>query len=602
MFARRARNWALGGAFTIVAIASAVAQQPVVLPDLDQGWDTGQRQEWYDRSQGSRLIPLTWFQYLETKEGGEFFGSFENLSRFGYLPRPGAGAADLPIGFAEDVQSDLTFGRTKLRWKARQGDKEPWLGFNCSACHTGAIEYEGKSFLVDGGQSMSNFQAFMKSLNAALEDTRGDPVKWKRLAGNVLPQGESDDALKTAFDALLSWQHKEAEQNDSPLEYGPGRIDAFGHIFNKVALTLDYDNATKNPADAPVSIPFIWRAPQLESLQYNGIAKKMVLGNIDFGALGRNVGEVIGVFGDVVAHKDPGVLDGFTSSVEVRNLIGLEDTLAELRPPAWPKSLPKDLTPGVTSEGETLFKEHCESCHEIVDRKELSALIDNKRLFRFAGDSPGTDPWMACNAIAYRSSSGVLNGLQSDAITDDVKLGPEAGLATLLQATVKATLFSRKADIAVSAIRKFFHIPVFGGREGSGTTVLLPPDDPRRSATKSAQLDKCKTADMFGYTARPLNGVWATAPYLHNGSVPDLNSLLLPPDERPRDFWVGTRQYNPKLMGFDMTKEAPGNTFHFVARDDKGPIDGNSNAGHDYGNADLTDPQRHAIIEYLKTL
>ena len=86
--------------------AAALAQSPSVSPELDQGWSQLDRAKWYRASQGSRLIPWDWFQNLETKEGGERFAAMSNLSRYGYLPAPGASPDDLPIGFAKDVQSD----------------------------------------------------------------------------------------------------------------------------------------------------------------------------------------------------------------------------------------------------------------------------------------------------------------------------------------------------------------------------------------------------------------------------------------------------------------------------------------------------------------
>ncbi|PNB46292.1 hypothetical protein C1X73_34765, partial [Pseudomonas sp. FW305-130] len=53
------------------------------------------------------------------------------------------------------------------------------------------------------------------------------------------------------------------------------------------------------------------------------------------------------------------------------------------------------------------------------------------------------------------------------------------------------------------------------------------------------------------YRARPLNGVWATAPYLHNGSVPSLYWMLSPAAERPKSFCMGGgRDYDPKQVGF----------------------------------------------------
>ena len=52
------------------------------------------------------------------------------------------------------------------------------------------------------------------------------------------------------------------------------------------------------------------------------------------------------------------------------------------------------------------------------------------------------------------------------------------------------------------------------------------------------------------YRARPLNGVWATAPYLHNGSVPSLYWMLKPAAERPKQFCMGTRDFDPQQVGF----------------------------------------------------
>lgn len=96
------------------------------------------------------------------------------------------------------------------------------------------------------------------------------------------------------------------------------------------------------------------------------------------------------------------------------------------------------------------------------------------------------------------------------------------------------------------------------------------------------------------YLARPLTGVWATAPYLHNGSVPTLWHLLHP-DQRPAKFIVGNREYDPVKIGY----VTDGNGWTF---DTSQP--GNSNIGHSgakYGTA-LTEDQKTALIEYLKTI
>jgi len=99
------------------------------------------------------------------------------------------------------------------------------------------------------------------------------------------------------------------------------------------------------------------------------------------------------------------------------------------------------------------------------------------------------------------------------------------------------------------------------------------------------------------YKARPLNGIWATAPYLHNGSVRTMRQLLLPASKRQKTFKVGSTEFDPNDIGF--VDEGA------FTLDTSRP--GNSNAGHDgpvYGNAELEadKDQMNALLEYLKTL
>ena len=58
----------------------------------------------------------------------------------------------------------------------------------------------------------------------------------------------------------------------------------------------------------------------------------------------------------------------------------------------------------------------------------------------------------------------------------------------------------------------------------------------------------------LAYKVRPLNGVWATPPYLHNGSVPTVDALLGPPEERPKKFYLGNREYDPVNLGYKIDK------------------------------------------------
>jgi hypothetical protein len=100
-----------------------------------------------------------------------------------------------------------------------------------------------------------------------------------------------------------------------------------------------------------------------------------------------------------------------------------------------------------------------------------------------------------------------------------------------------------------------------------------------------------------GYVSVPLDGLWLRAPYLHNGSVPNLAALLDPASQRPAKFWRGYDVYDPAGVGFVTTGADAEKAGTFL--DTTQP--GNSNAGHAYG-TDLSADDKRALIEYLKTL
>jgi hypothetical protein len=100
------------------------------------------------------------------------------------------------------------------------------------------------------------------------------------------------------------------------------------------------------------------------------------------------------------------------------------------------------------------------------------------------------------------------------------------------------------------------------------------------------------------YEARVLQGIWATAPYLHNGSVPTLWELLTPPKDRKSTFMVGSRLFDAKDVGF-VTDQSPFKSGSFTA--DPANANGNGNGGHVYGTT-LSETDRRALLEYLKTL
>lgn len=140
-------------------------------------------------------------------------------------------------------------------------------------------------------------------------------------------------------------------------------------------------------------------------------------------------------------------------------------------------------------------------------------------------------------------------------------------------------------------------------------------DSTRWAAADSASLALMKTLGYRkqiealnggGYVAPDLRGVWATAPYLHNGSVPTLWHLLHP-DKRPVRFYVGGHELDYDKVGIAGSEGKDG-----VYRYPKGYVPwsrpmlydtrepGRSNKGHEFRN--LTEAEKRAVLEYLKVL
>jgi hypothetical protein len=113
------------------------------------------------------------------------------------------------------------------------------------------------------------------------------------------------------------------------------------------------------------------------------------------------------------------------------------------------------------------------------------------------------------------------------------------------------------------------------------------------------------------YKPRPLAGIWAAGPFLHNGSVPTIYQLLLPADQRDKKFFVGTRDFDPVNLGLSTQPPTKGGFWLDTS------VTGNSNVGHEfrkgyiqwtpasppqYGviGTEWTEEDRRDIIEYLK--
>ncbi len=604
--------------------------------NAEQGWTETQRNLWYSINQGSRLMPLSWMRALEQPGNSRPFLAPDHIAGFRYIPDwSGAGATGLPLGFAVEDRGDRHLVRTRLRWYAGQRDLEPWVGLTCSACHTGEIAHGGQRLRVDGAPAMADFQRFVEAVDQALIAARDDGAKWDRFARAVLSTNDTPGnrlLLRGALDRLIADEQQIARLNGNPIRYGFFRLDAFGHIYNKTVILSGAAQPTGNPSNAPVSYPFLWNVPQHDFVQWNGSAVNKWLqlgrGRLDIGAVGRNAGEVIGVFGDVVVRpRRRSNYQLFPSSINANNLVVVEQELLNvLLPPAWPEDMLGRIDRASAARGALLFDQQCSGCHAPLGRTDLTTPV-YAHMGWFAYDAPpprpgsnnvppGTDPLMACNGFYYSAASGLLRGYSTGGHT----IGERDQIINLLTLVVTNSLVGKWRQLLIVAGEIFLGIEPRPLAEAAPE----PPSGPAPSAVpvRAAQsasddlypglpqryrqcVDRAWGGDddrILGYKARPLTGIWATAPFLHNGSVPTLYDLLLPPGDRPSRFFVGTRQFDPVRVGYVTTPSAD-NSFEFRARDAQGNVIwGNFNGGHDYGNAGLSDRQRRDLVEYLKTL
>lgn len=532
---------------------------------LQQNWNDRDRQFFYFTDQGSRFMPYDIFISLEQSDNQKLFRDPENMLRYGYVPVPASkeNPDGLPIGFTSS---------------------EGKLGFTCAACHTQLIKYDNKFIRIDGGQAMADFPAFRLELVKAIETTLNDEAKYNRFAIKLLGNNAGDkkhNELKKRLNQVLVKQKDYNRRNHTDVAYGYSRLDAFGAILNKgLNLTGVKDNF--NPPDAPTSYPYIWDTPQHDYVEWNGSQS-----NSSIGALARNVGEVIGVFGevDVTPTKWLFFIDGgYASSIQAGNLRKLEKLVAKLQSPLWPEFFPP-VNKNLVKKGRPLYEKYCMGCHADIDRTDPARKI---RVKMSTLDAIGTDPLMARNALELRGKTGILNGQPRFYKVGEV-MGEEAPALFIVNNVMVGVLKNNPLQVLLAKrdAKKLGHEDVIHQPKYVDGKIIEHGKEVSEHA-------------LLAYKARPLNGIWTGGPYLHNGSVPNLYQLMLPADKRDKTFYIGSWEFDTVNVGYVST-ETPG-SFLFDTR-----LRGNSNAGHEYGTGTdglpvLSDDDIWALIEYMKTL
>jgi len=554
-------------------------QQELLKTGVDQGpqWFRNTRAQFYSQDQGSRLMPLRWLAALKQADGTPFLA--DGLSRYGYLRNNENPLTLLPAGFT-------TNGPT--------GNES--VGMNCAACHTREIQVDGKSYRIDGGPAIADFQSFLSDLDKAFVRVAKTPQTFKEFTAAVLERDPSPAEIALLKKDVKTWYlpfHTIVDLSLPKSPWGPSRLDAVSMIFNRLT-GLDIGPAWRvhmiwqniKRADAPTRYPFLWNASIQDETQWPGFAGN---GN-DLLALARNTGEVLGVFGEFTPTVDRNRALGIdyttNNSANTEGLWALENLIRKIGPPKfqWP------VDAALAKQGEAIFnwpnaQGGCVECHGI---KTGTDKLSGRTVWTTPIQDVGTDS-REYRVLTSTVETGVLAGHGIPVIGAPLKQRDFA--FSVLGQAVTGTILQRLGTVA-----KLGMAPDDGSRPGAlATSTTHKTADSLATAFQAAS-----SADNTPrYESRVLQGIWAAAPYLHNGSVPTLADLLKPVKDRPTSFQIGPN-YDPNGkvgLAQDQTKFP-----NFTLRTGCTNRDsGNSNCGHEFG-TQLTDDQKKALLEYLKTL
>jgi len=456
-----------------------------------------------------------------------------------YLPdrTPGRGYASFGLLYehGKDSVFDLPIGMSMRRV---QGIDRVY--FNCAACHTGSV----RSSPGDTGRIVLGMPANTFNLGALVQFLNRSAADWKFRSTRIMPKIEDLEVRREAR-ALPSNRYRPDPLNP---------VDRF--VFRYLGMTLVREQLLTLTSRLSFVRFDSWGPGRVDTFD----PPKALLGfPMEKASDGEKMGnaEFPSVWNQKWKEGMQLHWDGNNTRVDERNLSAAFGTGAtpttldkekvlrtarflwsEARPPDFPGQY---LHTDLAAAGEPLYRSRCWSCHG-----------NRQPPFRVEGD-----------------------GGRVGTVTPIEEVGTDRG---------RLDSYTRELAVAQNSLYAGF------------------PRDEEKCRGHEDDVEHCYPARFShfrktnGYANLPLDGLWLRAPYLHNGSVPDLNALLQPARARPRVFYTGYDVYDFSRVGFvTQGREAEEHGWRFDAS-----LPGNGNGGHQYG-ADLSASQKSALIEYLKT-
>lgn len=592
-----------------------------------------------------------------------------DAAQLGWTPNLPNNPNGLPVGFAVlKAGVDPTTGEPY----------EDQIGLTCAACHTGHLEYKNVSIRFDGGPSMVNLGEVERVVGLSIGYTLIFPWRFEHFASKleeIKGQSVDRDKLKEGLTLALEKIKNQKAQTDGllaaqgvvDLDEGFGRLDALNRIGNQVFYTNFLDQKTgKLPDpllkgnfarnDAPVSFPPIWDTPYFLWAQYDASVLSELV---------RNAGETLGVAAKINMTAAAPDRPLFGSSIHLSDVVRFEELLRGTDPflatnagdrkfngliaPRWSHAQEKfrgdpawAIDGKLVEKGRDLYRAHCFECHRgPVNDSEFDKKWPEDSFW--TPENPDRTAkneknWVEIggrhyfNVVQLPVTEIGTDRQQSRVLTERRVHLPESlgvkpvddlnkmwGCGLLPDETSDPPFVLALMDVVGKTIDQW------NVANGTPDKIKQQMWGPRKNCQNQrvyvgarASIDG-KDKDVLSleprYRARPLDGVWATAPYLHNGSVPTLRDMLLPQRERPTSFCVGSRQFDPVNVGLVTKARADEACTAGLTNFDVSLL-GNSNRGHSFQGKEtdvtklapgvigpeLNEDERRSLVEYLKTL
>ncbi|ACK72078.1 hypothetical protein PCC7424_3697 [Gloeothece citriformis PCC 7424] len=571
--------------FLWVTCGQASANVKPRVADLNQGWSRQEVQIYNYYSEGTNLAPLDFVLNLpDPKNPGAKF--IDKLStEYGFIPgeKSKLNPDGLPVGFTIDKRPEKFQDRS-------------YLGITCATCHTRQLVYEktnnsgstSTSILpVHGGPSLVDFPRFSKDFYDSFFTLLKDDVLMTTFATDVLkktPEPEDIDNLRneirTFTGPLVATNEIIEEMQISPADFGPGNLNALTQgYYNNVGLGAwlkrQQPTATKTSGgstplriefEGTVNYPPMWFAYRDNWAQW--FAEIHHLGQRSW---------IQSVSTSPV--RPPKMIEAFKegsflTSIDFNNIETIQNLLQRLRPPKWPEQTLGKLKPKLVTKGKVLFQENCAQCHLHTDElphlqtdelpNELGLIFKERQAF-----DVGTDP------VAYQQFEEKAN----ERVVGLVDLSEK--IFGLRNAQLAAQFKPQYPETYPEIIANYQK------HDSKGRPNKFALAQEYYGGTEQDSWPKSGAV----YWASPLQGIFASSPYFHNGSVPTLRDVLSPPEQRPTTFLTGSNSFDPKNVGL---KNEGYFTYNTTEK-------GKGNGGHPFG-TQLPPEQKEALLEYLKSI